>query len=155
MILSSDIKPYILRFGITYMTGIVILSVTFIFFNLDHSIGASIAVLMGSALLTVTKFIQNHKRVPTKREKTIFVLTSIILAWIISLLLMVFTALISGGQDAIFDLVNMVLKIGVPIIISTSIFITILYLAVLSYSYGSFANKQYESMKKKKNIKKA
>lgn len=152
MTMASNMKAYLLRFGVTYLIGTIILSAVFVYFYLQHNTGASIAVSMGAALMTVEKFIKDHKRAPNKQEKSILVLVSLILGWLISLVLVLIVAFFSGGLEAVIQLTNIVSEIGAPIILGATIFVSILHLVVLSFSYGSLANKQYEGMKNKGKI---
>lgn len=144
-----EVKSYIVKFGMAYTIGLIALSAIFQYFDLDHSTGASIGVLLGAAMYAVGKFIQDNKRIPSKKEKSKMVWTSFLISWVVSILLLVAIVLILGGGRGLGELAQLAEELNITIITGSIIFVSLLYLAVLYYSYGGLAQKQYEGLKKK------
>lgn len=144
-----SIGRYILKFGMVYMVGIIILSAGFIIFDLSHSAPASIIVLMGAAFFTASEFIQDHERIPNKKEKSMLIWLSLLMSWLVLLILILSAVLFLGGQQAMAEFGNMIRQISVFKLIATITLISLIYLAILFLSYGKLAQIQYSKMRNK------
>ena len=147
-----DITKYIIRFGVTYTIGLIVLSAISYIFDLDLGSGASIGLLAGSAVYSVGKFIRENNRAPSKREKSKMIWSSFVLSWLLSLLPIFVGALVLGGGQGLAELLRLMDQAGMAIIAGMSIFVSLVYLAVLYYCYGGLAKKQYDNLKKKGKI---
>jgi len=136
-----DVTKYIIKFGVAYIIGLVVLLVIFGIFELDHSSGASIGVLIGAAIYAVGKFIQENRRVPSKSEKSKLVWSSFIISWLASVLLFIIVVLITSGTQGLSNLSQITTQLNISIIVGAAVFMSLIYLAVLYYSYGGLAKR--------------
>lgn len=146
------ITKYTIKFGVVYTIGLIVLSAIFYIFDLDHSSGASIGVLIGAAMYAAGKFIQDNKRVPSKNEKSKMVWSSFVILWLVSVMLLLIVVLIIGGNQGLTELTQLAAKLNVAIVVGVTIFVSLVYLAILYYSYGGLARKQFDGLKKKGKI---
>ena len=147
-----DLGSYIIKFLLGYTVGLILLSVAFHILDIDSNTGASIGVLFGAAIYAVGKFIQDNKRVPNKQEKSKLVWSSVAISWLVSLLLMFVYILFLDGAKGLADVTQMVAGINTMILFGVVVFVTLLNWAVLSYSYGGLAKRQFASLQKKGKI---
>ncbi|WP_027710175.1 ABZJ_00895 family protein [Zooshikella ganghwensis] len=147
-----EVKKYIMKFGFAYIIGLVALLVIVQLFDLNHSPGVSIGVLMGAAYYAVGSFIQDNKRTPNKKEKTKMVLLSFITSCGISSLLVLSVALIFSGVDGLSVIIYMFSQFDFAIVVGSFVFMSFLYLLSLYFSYGFIAQKLYDGFKKKGKI---
>lgn len=147
-----DLGRYIIKFLLGYTVGLILLSIVFYILDLDSNSGASIGVLIGAAVYTVGKFIQENKRVPNKQEKSKLVWSSIAITWGVSLFLMVAFVLFLEGTKGLADLTELVAEINSVILVGVIVFVTLLNWALLSYSYGGLAKRQFATLQKKGKI---
>jgi len=147
-----SIGQYILKFGMAYMIGIITLSAIFIIFNLSHSASASILVLLGAVFSTAAEFILDHERVPNKKEKMMLIWFSFLMSWFVLLILILTAVLVLGGEQAMAELGNMVMQADATKMIGVISLISLVYLIILFFGYGRFAQIQYDAMKKKGRI---
>ncbi|MDP1558941.1 MAG: ABZJ_00895 family protein [Nitrosomonas sp.] len=147
-----SIGQYILKFGMAYMIGIITLSAIFIIFNLSHSAPASILVLLGAVFSTAAEFILDHERVPNKKEKMMLIWFSFLMSWFVLLILILTAVLVLGGEQAMAELGNMVMQADATKMIGVISLISLVYLIILFFGYGRFAQIQYDAMKKKGRI---
>lgn len=146
------INKYIFKFSVTYAIGLIALTAIFNIFDLDHSTGASIGVLIGAAMYSVGKFIEENKRIPNKAEKSKLVWLSLISSFITSIILAVIVISVLDDAQGLAELAKLLEKLNVVILSGATIFVLLIYFAVLSWSYGSLAKKQYEGLQKKGKI---
>ncbi len=149
---SVDLTKYIIKFGITYTIGLIALFLISYIFDLDLGSGASIGVLAGSAVYSVGKFIRDNKRIPSKKEKSKMVWSSFAVSWLVPIFLLFIAVLVLGGGQGLAELSSLAAQANVAIIAGISIFVSLIYLAILYYSYGGLAKKQYDVLKKKGKI---
>ncbi len=149
---DMNITKYTFKFGVAYCAGVVILGVIFNLFNLDQNVGASIAVLFAAASTSATNFIKDNKRVPNKAEKTKLVWLSLFTAWLVSIMLIISVAFAIDGFGGVVGLIKLATEIDMPVIIGAILFVSLIHLVILSYSYGSLAKKQYDGLLKKGKI---
>lgn len=146
------INKYIIKFSIAYAIGLVAITAIFIIFDLDHSSGASIGVLIGAAMYSVGKFIEENKRIPNKIEKSKLVWLSLISSYITSIVLAVIVISLLDGIQGLAELAKLIEKLNVVIIVGATVVVSLIYFVVLSWSYGGLAKKQYEGLQKKGKI---
>ena len=91
------VTKYIVKFGVVYTLGVIVVSVGFTLLELDHSSGASIGILIASAMYAVGTFIQDYKRLPSKTEKSRLVWSSFFVSWLVSILLVISVVIITNG----------------------------------------------------------
>ncbi|MCG7958190.1 MAG: ABZJ_00895 family protein [Candidatus Thiodiazotropha taylori] len=143
---NVTIGKYIIWFAIVNLSLTVCFSIAFILLEIDSNTSAVIGALVGAAMVAGSKFIQDHKRVPNRTEKTKLVWLSYLTSWLISLLLLGgFILATSEGSQ----LLEMMKSVNMGIILGAIIFFSIVILATLSLSYGFLARKQLEGMKRK------
>jgi len=147
-----DLGRYIIKFLLGYTVGLILLSVVFHIFDIDSNTGASFGVLIGAAVYAVSKFIQENKRVPNKQEKSKLVWSSLAITWVVSLLLMAAFVFFLEGAKGLADLTQLVIELNTMILLGVVVFVTLLNWAVLSYSYGGLAKRQFASLQKKGKI---
>lgn len=146
------INRYIIKFSIAYAIGLIAITAIFIIFDLDHSSGASIGVLIGAAMYSVGKFIEENKRIPNKIEKSKLVWFSLISSYITSIILAVIVISALDGIQGLTELAKLIEKLNIVIISGATIVVSLIYFVILSWSYGSLAKKQYEGLQKKGKI---
>ena len=147
-----DITKYIIKFSLGYVFGLIALAAIFYILDLEGNSGASIGVLIGAAMYAGGKFIQENKRVPNKKEKSKLVWLSLISSWVVSTFFLIAAVLILDGQQGLTDLSLLVEELNAVIITSVLLLVTLLHFAILSYSYGGLAKKQYLGLQKKGKI---
>ncbi len=147
-----NITRYTIKFGVAYCIGVVVLGVIFNLLNLEHNMGASIAILFAAASISATKFIQDNKRVPNKSEKMRLVWLSLFTTWFVSIMLIISFVFAINGFGGIIGLVKLAAEMDMPIVIGAVLFVSLIHLAILSYSYGGLAKKQYDGLLKKGKI---
>lgn len=141
---------YIIKFILGYTIGLVLLSAIFHIFELEGNSGASIGVLIGVAIYVVGKFIQDHKRVPDKKEKSKLVWSSLVMSWLISIALLIVYVFVVDGGKGLSDLRQLLAEINMIVMVGVIAFVTLINWALLSYSYGGLARKQFEKSKKER-----
>ena len=147
-----NINRYIFKFSIAYFVGIIALAVILHVFELEHNSGASIAVLIGAAMYCVGKFIEENKRIPNKSEKSKMIWFSLLASWLISIIQLFIIVLIVDGAPILAELSSLIEKLNITIITGIVIFVSLIYFAILSWSYGSLAEKQLVALQKKGKI---
>ncbi len=143
-----SIRPYILKFSMVYMIGIIILITGFVVFELSHSAYVSVIVLMGAVLYTTSEFIQDTGRTPVKLEKSKLIWLSFLMSWLMLLLLIVAGVLLVGGQQGMAEFGSMLSQIGVIKIIGAVCIVSLVYLLVMFLGYGKVAKIQYKILRK-------
>ena len=143
-----SVRPYILKFSMVYMIGIIILITGFVVFELSYSAYASIIVLMGAVLYTTSEFIQDTKRTPVKLEKAKLIWLSFLMSWLMLLLLIVAGVLLLGGQQGMAEFGSMLSQIGVTKITGAVCIVSLVYLLVMFLGYGKVAKMQYKILRK-------
>ena len=149
---TTNINKYIINFTLGYVIGLIALTIIFHFLNLENNSGASIGVLIGAAMFSAGKFIQDHKRVPDKKEKSRLVWTSLAISWLVSIVLLIASVLIFDGQQGLNDLSLLIQELNALIITGIIVFLSLIQFLVLSFSYGYLAQKQYTGLKKRGKI---
>ena len=143
-----SIRPYILKFSMIYMIGIIILITGFVIFELSYSAYASVFVLMGAILYTTSEFIQDTGRTPVKHEKTKLIWLSFLMSWLMLILLFVVGILLVGGQQGMTDFGNMLSQIGATKITGAVCVVSLVYLLVMFLGYGKVAKIQYKILRR-------
>ncbi len=143
-----SIRPYILKFSMAYLIGIIILIIGFVVFDLSHSAYVSIIVLMGAVLYTTSEFIQDTGRTPVKLEKTKLIWLSFLMSWLMLLLLIVAGVLLVGGQQGMTEFGSMLSQIGAAKITGAVCIVSLVYLLVMFLGYGKVAKMQYKILRK-------
>ncbi|WP_444916564.1 ABZJ_00895 family protein [Microbulbifer sp. JMSA003] len=140
---------YAFRFAAIYLLLLVGMAIVLSILEIDSNSGATMGALMGSAMATAIKFVQDNKRPPTKSEKNRLALISLLASWIVSLLLMSIL-LLAGSPGA--EILESIKSVNLMIIITIVVVLSLIYFLVLSFSYGYLAKKQYEAMLKQGKI---
>ncbi|MBW9260725.1 MAG: ABZJ_00895 family protein [Candidatus Thiodiazotropha sp. (ex. Lucinisca nassula)] len=78
----------VIWFAVINLALTVCFSIVLILLEIDSNTSAIIASLVGAAMIAGSKFIQDHKRVPNRSEKTKLVWLSYLTSWLVSLLLL-------------------------------------------------------------------
>lgn len=143
-----SISPYILKFSMVYMIGIMILIAGFVVFELSYSAYASVIVLIGSVLYATSEFIQDTKRTPVKHEKTKLIWLSFLMSWLMLVLLVVAGVLLIGGQQGMTDFGNMLSQIGTTKIAGAVGIVSLVYLLIMYLGYGKIASMQYKMLRR-------
>lgn len=146
---SVQVRKYIIRFGIINLMLLVGIAVFFSLIGVESNSGATAAALMGAAMFTVVRFIQDNKRVPNATEKSKLVWYSYLASWLVSIILFGFFMSFSNESVQVIEAIE---SINILFIVGVVIFISIFYLFALHLSYGSLANKQFEALQKKGKI---
>ncbi len=149
---NVEINQYILKFSIAYIIGLVALAAIFYFLDLDGGSGASIGALIGAAMYSSGKFIEENKRIPNKVEKSKLVWLSLLLSWVVSIILVVIFVLVFDGFEGLFELSNLMLELNAIVIFGILFFVSLLHFLALYWCYGGLAKKQCEGLKKKGKI---
>ncbi len=144
-----SIKKYMVRFGLVHAGLVVLLGVITYFLDIDLGSAPSVIILMCSAMYAVSVFIQDNKRVPNKGEKSRMIWTSFAISWVLSIVVSIgiFLPLIFDGSVAqFFQSADSTFWIIMAIIF---FIVILLYIGLLYFCYGMFANKQYQALIKK------
>lgn len=147
--MSKDlsVRPYILRFGMVYVIGIIILSVGFIIFDLSHSAYASVIVLIGAVLSATSEFIQDTGRVPNSKEKSKLIWLTFLVTWLIFLILVFAAVLLLGGLQGMTEFGNMLSNIGATKLVGAVSIISLVNLLIMFFGYGKVAELQYNLLR--------
>jgi uncharacterized membrane protein len=146
---NINIGKYVLRFALAHLVLLVGLGILTTLLGIESNSGATIGALMGAAIIAVSKFIQDNKRVPTKGEKRKLVWFSYLASWVVSLLLFaVFIITLEEGDE----IMQIVIEIGAPLLLGVTAVLTLFYVGALYLAYGFMANKQLEALQKKGKI---
>lgn len=148
MITDVKVSKYVIRFGLVNLVILVCLSILLVLLEIESGSSVTIAALMGAAMFAVSKFITDHKRVPSASEKTKLVWFSYLASWLVSLFLFSSFVTITSEHRQVIDF----LKSNPAIIIGILLFLSVIYLGVLYMCYGYFARKHFESLEKKGKI---
>ncbi len=149
MVQEVSIFKYVLRFSLAYLVLILVLVLLLNILGIKLNHGASIVALIAAAVLTVSKFLQDNKRIPTASEKTKLVWFSFLASWLV--VLMPF-----GAAGAAIMLLGAKIKImkdfrieDIPITVGLAIVFAVFDLVGLYISYGFLARKKFEVLQKK------
>lgn len=140
---------YAVRFGIIYLLLLIGVAVVLGIFDIESNSGVSMGALMGSAVVAAIKFVQDHKRPPTKSEKYRLSLMSLLAGWVVSAILTSIYLLAGAGSTEILETVKSTDLILIVVIVAV---LSAIYLCALLLSYGYLATKQYEAMLKQGKI---
>lgn len=140
---------YIIRFAIIHLLLLVGLEILLAILNVDSNAGTTIGALMGAAMAASIKFIQDNKRPPTQSEKNRLSFMSLLAAWVVSTVLTGLYLLAVSDSTEIFVIIQ---SINLLLIAGIMVMLSLLYLLMLSFSYGYLAKKQYKAMLEKGKI---
>jgi hypothetical protein len=149
---NINLSSYTIRFAIAYCIGLIIVAGIFYIFDLEHSSGASVGVLIGAAMFSASKFIQDNHRLPSKTEKSRLIWQSFLVSWLVTLVLLLVMVIALGGLQVLAEMSQLASRLSVTIVAGVIIFASLVQWAVLYFSYGSLAKKQYEALVKKGKI---
>jgi len=149
---SVPIKKYIIHFSVVYIVVMVVLHGILALLDLEGNSGALLAILMGAAAYTASKFIKDNKRVPNKIEKSKLVWLSFGVSWVISIVFVVFFVALMFEKEDWLALKTLISEMSGLILWGAVIFTSFIQWASLSYGYGSLAKKQYTALLKKGKI---
>ncbi|MCG7922619.1 MAG: ABZJ_00895 family protein [Candidatus Thiodiazotropha lotti] len=143
---NVTISKYVIWFTVVNLSLTICISIALILLEIDSSTSATIAALVGAAMVAGSKFIQDHKRVPNRSEKTKLVWLSYLTTWLVSLLLLGGFVLATNEGS---QLLEVMISVSMGNIVGVFVFFSIVILGTLSLSYGFLARKQLEGMKRK------
>ncbi|MCG7874106.1 MAG: ABZJ_00895 family protein [Candidatus Thiodiazotropha weberae] len=143
---NVTISKYVIWFTVVNLSLTICISIALILLEIDSSTSATIAALVGAAMVAGSKFIQDHKRVPNRSEKTKLVWLSYLTTWLVSLLLLGGFVLATNEGSQLLEVMT---SVSMGIIVGVFVFFSIVILGTLSLSYGFLARKQLEGMKRK------
>ncbi|MCG7939427.1 MAG: ABZJ_00895 family protein [Candidatus Thiodiazotropha lotti] len=143
---NVTISKYVIWFTVVNLSLTICISIALILLEIDSSTSATIAALGGAAMVAGSKFIQDHKRVPNRSEKTKLVWLSYLTTWLVSLLLLGGFVLATNEGSQLLEVMT---SVSMGIIVGVFVFFSIVILGTLSLSYGFLARKQLEGMKRK------
>ncbi len=144
-----SVIKYVFRFAVAYLVLLVVLGVLAVLLNMDSNTGASIGALVASAIMVISKFVQENKRIPSVSEKKKLVWFSYLACWAVSIVLFAVFIVISGEVE---EVVEFLTTVNMPVAIGAIVFVSIFYLGILDLSYGYMARKQFEGLRKKGKI---
>lgn len=139
------VSKYVVRFTLAYLFLIILLAVVETLLELDSNSGGAIAAMV-AALLASAKFVEEHKRIPSKSEKRRLVWYSFAASWGVSLLLFIPVVMLTGEGG---ELLEMLGGISPGLLLGVVLFISLLSLALISFGYGSMAKSQLKALQKK------
>lgn len=142
-----SIGRYVLKFGMVYIIGIILLTTGFIIFDLSHSAYASVIILLGAVFFTASEFIQDYRRVPNKKEKSKLIWLSFLMSWLILVILVLAAVLFLGGQQAVAEFWNILRQAGAAKLIGAFALISLVHLTIFFLGYGKIAQIQYNKMR--------
>ncbi|MEW8254317.1 MAG: ABZJ_00895 family protein [Candidatus Thiodiazotropha taylori] len=143
---NVTIGKYIIWFAIVNLALTVCFSIALILLEIDSNTSAVIGALVGAAMVAGSKFIQDHKRVPNRSEKTKLVWLSYLTTWLVSLVLLGGFVMTTNEGSKRLEVMR---SISIGDIDAVIVFFSIVILGTLTLSYGLLARKQLESIKKK------
>lgn len=146
---NISINKHIAKFGAAYFIGISAMSIIFHILEIDQSSGASIAILVGAAMYTVGKFIEENRRVPNKSEKSKLVWLSLLLSIFSSILILLLFIFALDGIQGLRELFGFIEEIDTTTLLIASLVAALIHFGALTFSYGYLARKQYEGLLKK------
>ncbi len=148
--MESDVQvgKYVIRFGVVNLLLVLLIAAVLMALDVDGNAGTSIGALIGAALAAGNRFLKDHKRLPSPSEKTRLTWFSLLIAWAVSLILLVVFLLVSGAAEDLQGMLAPGLN-TLAVLLGVFAFVTALHFFALSFSYGFLLKRQYEAMLKK------
>ncbi len=140
------ISKHIIRFSITFTIILITVSIIFSLLGIEANSSLTIIAQMSACSYVISIFIKNHKRLPTKTEKTILFWYTFLASWGVSIVLFLLLLLI---DPTILEVLKSIQSIGLVWILGIVVFVSLLQLGVIYFSYNFLARKQFEAMQKK------
>jgi hypothetical protein len=140
------IMSYIVKFVFAYSVMLIPISSIFSIFELGNSYGAPFGIFIGAAMYAAGKFVRDHKRIPNKNEKSKMVWSSFIILWLLSISSLLIVVLVIDGHQGITQLIQLAIETDLTITVSIALILSLLYLSILSYSYGGYAKKRFNRL---------
>jgi choline-glycine betaine transporter len=144
-----SVTKYVIRFALVNMGLLIGMAIMLGLLGIESSSGTTLAALLGAAMATTYKFIQDHRRIPSSGEKTKLVWLSYLASWVVSLVLV---GIFVGISEEGLRIVEVLISINVLLLVGIIAFLSIFYVGALYVAYGYLAVKQYEGMQKKGKI---
>ena len=146
------IRKYVIKFCCAYALGLIAVSLTLYFLNIDTNSGASVALLFGGAVYAAGKFVEDNKRIPNKQEKSKLVWLSLFSCWGLSIASSIVIVLAIAGFDGLLYIYAIFKSMNFLIILGLFMFVSLLYFLILSWCYGGFAKRQLKNLQKKGKV---
>jgi len=127
------IKKYGIIYAFLFVIVIILLNTLALVFEFDNS-GNIVGALFTSAGFTISKFVKDNKRIPSKIEKSKLIWISIIASWLI-IILFTFSFSMFSLETASFGLVKSL------ILLTFILFYTLFMFCIVSFLYGFFATR--------------
>ncbi|MDI4638240.1 MULTISPECIES: ABZJ_00895 family protein [Halomonadaceae] len=152
--MEQDVKinKYVIKFCFAYALGSVAAFAILYFLDMDANSGVSAAVLIGGAVYAAGKFVEDNKRIPSKREKSRLVWLSLFSCWGLSIASSIVVVLSVAGFDGLLYIYAIFKSMNFLIVLVLFMFFSLLYFLVLSWCYGGLAKRQLKNLKKKGKI---
>lgn len=142
---NSSVVRYIALFSAIYAGLMLVLNMVVYGFDFDIGSSANMAILFGAAYGTVSKFVSDHKRAPSKMEKQILIWGCICSAFVVSLGIVALFLTLAGDSTAWDQLSLLISQLSASVWLGIFLFVTLMHYAVLYviYSWGAkrFAKK--------------
>jgi polyferredoxin len=146
---GTSIGKYILLFAAAHLGLLIGLGILTAILDIDSNTGVTVGALMGAAILAISKFIRDNKRLPNKKEKWKLVWFSCLASWAVSMLLFIVIVSLVGEGAEIMQAIS---TLGAPLLLGVIAFLTLFYVGALYLAYGFVANKQMEALQRKGEI---
>ena len=143
------INRYVIRFAIIYLVLLIGLGLLLGFLGTSSGTGATVGAMMGAAGLTVSRFLDDHKRLPTASERTQLIWLSFLASWLVSLI--PFSAVMMLTPDG-GEVLRAVHTAGLTIFAVVIAVLSAVYLGLLSLSYGFIARNRFAALQRKGRI---
>lgn len=147
-----DLTAYIAWFVLIYAAALIAIGTLLTVLDLDAGTSGSIAALIAAVMVTTARFVDREKRVPTREERKKLMWLSLAASILVSLVLTVGVLAILGQLGTIAALPGVIAQVELGLVVGILVFVAVLYILALWFSYGWFAKMHYKAKERKGEI---
>jgi len=147
--MEMDVKvfPYLLRFTIAYFAALLVFALAAMLLDLNAGTGSSFGALIAAAAFAMSKFVSDHERAPTHDERSRLTWLSLGASILVSAVLVAPLVLATGQLSELSQVLS---QLNVALVLGVALFVLVIYVAVLWFSYGGLAKVMVKSQARKR-----
>ena len=147
-----NLFKYIVRFSISYQLLLIVIAIITTILNFDvENMVISTAAMIGAVSFTMSRFINDNKRIPSKIEKKKLVWYSLFASWLVPIIFISPLILYSYEMTYVIEEMR---KIDSWWFFGVILFLFLLNYFILQYFYGSTAKEYFNELKQEQPTKK-
>ena len=140
------LMKYVMWFGAIFLVLSFVSGLLLEMLDMNDSGGIAVAVLIASALFPASKFVRDNRRVPTTEEKQQLIVSSVVVAWVVSLVPFGITMIFVPETGALIE------RLEPTVLLIAALITTALTVAAVWSAYGPWARRYLGSLRKKEEI---